>query len=94
MGKLLSQLLGFIFKKSVPKFFLFFALFYLVSEFVPVLVEIIGGRELLTNLSSAIGNIPSGVAYFLSPFRLDIGVKVVVTAYITRFIIRRIPLMG
>ncbi|MEG9490853.1 DUF2523 family protein [Mannheimia indoligenes] len=94
MGKLLSAILDFIFKKTVPKFFLFFALFFLVAEFTPILIDIAGGRELIANLSSSFASLPSDIAYFLTPFRIDRGLELVISAYITRFIIRRIPLMG
>lgn len=94
MGKLLSSILSFIFKKTVPKFFLFFGLFFLVAEFTPILIELVGGRELIANLSSSFASLPSDIAYFLTPFHIDRGLELVISAYITRFIIRRIPLMG
>lgn len=94
MGKLLSSLLGFIFKKTVPKFFLFFGLFFLVLEFTPVLIDLVGGNALIAQISNSLGSIPSDVGYFISVFRIDTGLKILLSAYVTRFIIRRIPLMG
>lgn len=94
MGSLLSKLLRFIFVKTVPKFFLFFGLFYLVFEFTPVLISIVGGDALILRINGLFSSIPGEVAYFLSFFQIAYGAKVVISAYITRFIIRRIPLMG
>lgn len=91
---MIKTLLDFIFRKTVPKFFLFFALFFLVLEFTPVLIGWVGGETIITELSNSLGSLPNDVAYFLSPFRIDLGIKMVGTAYITRFIIRRVPLMG
>lgn len=91
---MISKLLNFIFRKTVPKFFLFFALFYLVLEFTPVLMRWVGGDEMILSLNSSLGAIPSTVGYFLEPFRIDLGLKLIVSALITRFIIRRVPLMG
>lgn len=38
--------------------------------------------------------IPSGVAWAAEAFQLDIGLTVIVSAYIARFILRRIPVIG
>lgn len=94
MKYILSKILGFVFKKGIAKFFLFFGLYFLVAGFLPIIFEFIGGSDVLRDLSSSLSNIPSGVAYFLAPFRMDFAFKVLVTAYITRFLVRRIPLMG
>lgn len=94
MKFILSKILGFIFRKGVAKFFLFFGLYFLVAGFLPIIFEFIGGSTMFSDLSNALSNIPSSVAYFLAPFRMDFAFKVIVTAYITRFLVRRIPLMG
>lgn len=54
----------------------------------------VGGDEMILSLNSSLGAIPSTVGYFLEPFRIDLGLKLIVSALITRFIIRRVPLMG
>lgn len=94
MKLILSKILGFIFRKGIAKFFLFFGLYFLVTGFLPIIFEFIGGTNVLRELSNSLSNIPSSVAYFLAPFRMDFAFKVIVTAYITRFLVRRIPLMG
>ena len=94
MGSLLSKLLGFLFKKSTSKFILFSALYFTVSVFFPELVVWLGINEFLRYLSGALGSLPSSVGYFLAPFNLGMGLKVVISAYITRFAIRRIPIIG
>jgi hypothetical protein len=38
--------------------------------------------------------IPSNVAYFADPFNIPLGVSMIVTAYIARFLLRRIPFIG
>ncbi|MGX2970466.1 DUF2523 family protein [Ursidibacter sp. B-7004-1] len=91
---MIKTLLSFIFRKTVPKFFLFSALFYLVLEFTPVLINWVSGSDMILSISNSLGSIPNDVGYFLQPFRIDLGLKVVGSAYITRFIIRRVPLMG
>lgn len=88
----LIHLLGLIFKGAVAKFFIFFALFYVVKEFTPYLIELLDFKVIQIN--SLLGNIDSGVWYFLNLFRFSDGIYIILSAYLTRFIIRRIPIIG
>jgi hypothetical protein len=38
--------------------------------------------------------IPSGVSWAASAFQLDVGLGIIVSAYIARFILRRLPVIG
>ncbi|VUD46411.1 hypothetical protein TDB9533_00818 [Thalassocella blandensis] len=38
--------------------------------------------------------IPPGVAWAAEPFQLEYGLTIIVSAYIGRFILRRIPIIG
>ena len=95
-GILLSAfnvVLGFAFRSILVKFVVFFALFFVVQGFMSVLVS----SGLLPSpqaLQGAFSGIPSGVWYFLDLFALSTGLPVVLAAYLARFIIRRIPLIG
>lgn len=42
----------------------------------------------------ALQGIPQGVVFFLEPFRIGEGLAIVLVAFLIRFIIRRIPLIG
>lgn len=42
----------------------------------------------------AMQSIPPEVLYFAAMFRLDFGVSVVLLAFLIRFVIRRIPIIG
>lgn len=97
MKSLITFLIGivdFIFSKTIPKFFLFAGLYFAVLEFTPALIGLIGGQSLISNIQTLFNNIPSGALYFLSLFKVATGLKIVLSAYIVRFIIRRIPLIG
>jgi hypothetical protein len=48
----------------------------------------------ITNASGWIGAIPSFPAYLLSSLNFSAGVTILVTAYVLRFLIRRIPFIG
>lgn len=93
-GIVLSALfsaLGFLARSVLVKFVVFFGLFFITTEFMGVI-----GSMLPTGnaLSTALGGIPSAVWYFFDLFNLSVGLPALLSAYVTRFIIRRIPVIG
>jgi hypothetical protein len=47
-----------------------------------------------SSLSGAFGGISSGIWYFLDLFAFSQGVSIILSAFVTRFIIRRLPIIG
>lgn len=87
----LNVLLGFIFRSVVVKFALFFGLFFVTTEFISILSPLLPNGSAL---GGALGGIPGGVWYFLDLFNVSVGLPLLMSAWSTRFIIRRIPLIG
>lgn len=87
----LNVLLGFIFRSVVVKFALFFGLFFVTTEFISILSALLPTSSALTG---ALGGIPAGVWYFLDLFNVSAGMPMLLSAWATRFIIRRIPVIG
>lgn len=85
--------LGFIFRSVVVKFVLFFGLFFVTTEFIQVLTSS-GLLPSSSSLNGLFGGIPPAVWYFLNLFSFSTGVSALVSAWATRFIIRRIPIIG
>lgn len=83
--------LAFVFRTLVLKFVVFGVLFFVVTEFIALLVPLLPNAG---SLSNALGNIPASVWFFLDVFNFSAGFQIVITAYVTRFIIRRIPVIG
>ncbi|WP_420592122.1 hypothetical protein [Bacterioplanoides sp.] len=54
--------------------------------------ESIPAPEFLTSAEAY--SIPPSVSWAASAFQLDIGAGIIVSAYIARFILRRIPIIG
>lgn len=48
----------------------------------------------LSDAPSVVGSIPAGVAFFLQAFELPSGLAIILGAYVIRFVIRRMPLIG
>lgn len=92
--KLLSSLLGFLFKGVVVKFFVFFGLFYITTEFIPVVIDLFIPNEFNMNLQSLLNQLPNDIWYFLELFKIPFGLSLYVSAMLSRFIIRRIPVIG
>lgn len=84
-------LLGFVLRTLVIKFVVFSALFLIVSEFVPVILNLLPASS---NLPGLINQLPDSVWYFMNLFAVITGLKIVISAFLTRFIIRRIPIIG
>lgn len=87
----LNVALGFIFRTVLLKFVVFSVLFFIVTEFISVLAGLLPGSASLTG---ALGGIPSGVWYFLDLFNVTLAVPLLLSAWVTRFTIRRIPIIG
>ena len=93
-GILLSALnvvLAFIVRSVLIKFVFFFALYFITSEFIPVLIGLLPNSNAL---SGAFQNLSSSVAYFLNILMVPQGISMIFSAYVTRFMIRRIPVIG
>lgn len=87
----LNTLLGFVFRTLVIKFIVFFALFLVVQELVKEMASWLPSSTDLLSLFSAL---PDGAWYFLNLFLVPQGLGMVLSAMLTRFIIRRIPVIG
>jgi len=89
----LFSVIGWAFKSLVIKFVVFFALFFIVVGFVEVL-NASGILPTADTFKNAMGGIPAGVWYYLNIFKFNLGISLLVSAWATRFIIRRIPVIG
>lgn len=89
----LNVIVGFVLRSIVVKFVVYFALYFISTEFIGVLQRI-GLFPSASALAGALGGIGSDVWYFLDLFAFSYGVPALLSAYVSRFIIRRIPLIG
>lgn len=98
MTKVLEAILQFIeaalgwivdfFEWAVTRFFvMLFDAIVAVLSFIPV-------PDWLTQLESSAVSIDPGVLYFLQPMAIDTGLAWIVSAYLLRFCIRRLPVIG
>jgi Protein of unknown function (DUF2523) len=90
----LNVILGFVFRSVIIKFGLFFALFFVASEFIQFITSCNNCIPGSSSVSSALSAIPSSVWYFLNLFKFSQGIVIIFSALAVRFLIRRIPFFG
>ena len=93
MQALLWPLLSWFVRGVVVKFIVLGGLFFVIQALMPRLIDQLSVWS-PTSITTAFNAIGPGVWWFLDKFALDIGVPLVLSAYVTRFTIRRIPVIG
>lgn len=83
-----------MFREVVLKFLIMGAVFIVVSELTPLVLEYLGAFISPNGLTAAFSGVPPGVWFFLDFFALDVGLPLLISAHISRFLIRRIPFIG
>ncbi|OCG70670.1 DUF2523 domain-containing protein [Gilliamella sp. Occ3-1] len=91
MPAFLMSIVAWFVRSVLVKFLIMFALFFVMSEFIPVLVKLLPSS---TNLKDLFVLLPDSVWYFLNYFKVPTGITMVISALLTRFLIRRIPIIG
>lgn len=86
-----NTVLAWLVRSLLVKFVVFFALYFITTEFVALIVVLLPDGSSINSTMSGIG---SATWYFLDAFQITTGISLVVSAYATRFIIRRIPVIG
>lgn len=94
MQALLWPIVSWIFREILVKFAVMTALFAVVAYLVPKAIEFVTPWVGTAGLGSAFANVAPGVWYFLDFFQLGYGVPVLISAWVTRFLIRRLPVIG
>lgn len=87
----LNSILAWVFRSLLVKFALFFALYFITSEFVGFISALLPNAS---SINGALSGITAGTWFFLDAFQLPMGISAMVSAYATRFIIRRMPVIG
>lgn len=89
----LNYFLQTILKGSIIKFVIFTGLYYIVTELTNVAIKMIDVSG-MNSIGSLITGLPADVLFFLGVFRLEIGLPMIIAAFVIRFGIRRLPIIG
>ncbi len=85
---------GLFLKTGVVKWAAMFGAYFVVVGLVEVLLELAVPEGGTGALSAAFNALPEGVWYWLNMTELSYGLPLIIGAYTTRFIIRRLPVVG
>lgn len=66
----------------------------MITDGLASFVEGLPVPPFMSDLSSFVSGLDSSVAYFASPLHIGSGLGIIIAAYVIRFLIRRIPLIG
>lgn len=93
-GILLSAfgaVLGFVLRSVLVKFVVFFGLYFVVSGFLSYLSGLLPDAS---SINGTLAALTPGMWYFLDLFGFGYGFPLILSAWVMRFMIRRIPLVG
>jgi hypothetical protein len=85
--------LGWLVRGVVIKFVILTALYYVVTWIADAVLSRLDISS-LTNLQSTLGGLPEGILFFCGLFRVDVGLPLILGAMLTKFLIRRLPIIG
>jgi hypothetical protein len=85
---------GWLVREVMVKFIVLAGLFAAVSVLMPIVVSVAGSVVSPTSLTSAWSALPAGLWWFLDWFQVGFGVPIVIAAWLSRFVIRRLPVVG
>ena len=86
-----NSVLGFVLQSVVLKWGALFVIFFIVQALASFAISYLPS---VAGISGMLGNVGSDVAYWLAPFRIDMGISGMVSSMAVRFLIRRIPIIG
>lgn len=89
----LAPLLTWLLRDVIVKFLVFSALLALLTLTAAWLLDQVKDMS-PAGIKTAFSNLPASMKYFLVLFRVDVGLPMIFTAFLTRFIIRRLPVIG
>lgn len=94
MQAILWPIVSWLLRGVVVKFVIFTGLFAILALLMPKAAELLATWTGTASLTSAFAGLPVGVWWFLDFFQLGYGVPLMISAFVTRFLIRRLPVIG
>jgi len=91
---ILSPLISWIFRGVVIKFVILTAVFAVMSIVVPIAASFVAPYIGVASLNNAFSSLGSDVWFYLDFFALGYGLPLLISAAVTRFLIRRLPIIG
>lgn len=94
MGAIISQAVAYLLRGVVGQFVAMTVIAGLIVVMWPLVKELVGPFVNFAAIDSALAGLPAGVWYFLAWARVDLALPLTTGALVTRFIVRRLPVVG
>lgn len=94
MPALLWSIVGWLVREVLIKFIALAVVFALITVFMPMVFKWLAPFIKTSSLTAAWASVPAGVWWLLDAFKLDVGVPLLISAWVARFMIRRLPVVG
>lgn len=94
MQKAFMLVFGWLLRGAQLKFILFTVIASLFTFVMSFVVPEIAGFISPSGLTAAFGSVDPKIWYFINLMNLVSGISIVISAYVARFIIRRLPFVG
>ena len=89
-----GPLVSWLIRAVVIKFIVLTAVFSVMAIVIPMIINLISPFLGVAGLTNSFVNLDPGIWFFLDFFALDYGVPLILSAFVTRFLIRRLPVIG
>ena len=94
MQAILYAVVVWVLRQVVVKFVVIGAVYALLVILVPMAAGYVSPYIGVSSLNSLFAAVPDSVYFFFYFFRLDVGLPLIISAFIAGFLIRRLPLIG
>jgi len=94
MQALLWPIVTWLLRTVILKFLVLTSIFLVIAFFVPYAIQYLGSFINVDGLSGAFSGLPAGVWFFIDFCRVGFGLPLIISAMISRFLIRRLPVIG
>ena len=94
MLNLLYLAAAWLVREVVIKAMIIAALFWAMTYLMPMVISYVSPWIGVSSLNSFFAAVPDGLYWMFYALRFDFGIPLIVSASITKFLIRRIPLIG
>lgn len=82
-----------VFRAAIVKFVIFTAIALLVAALAVAVFNELVNIDLF-GFSNMLSSLPDGILYFLDVFQFAVGIPMLLGAFVARFTIRRLPVIG
>lgn len=94
LAPIVASAFTWLLREVVLKFIILASIFSVVSFFVPFAISYIANFINTDYLNDAFYNVSPGVWWWLDTFNFNFGLPLIISAHISRFLIRRLPVIG